>query len=79
MQINRRTMLAALITAPLAGCTTTTEQPADFAALESRFDARLGLFAMDMTTGKTVAHRENERFAICSVFKGYASACSPWT
>ncbi|CAM4138615.1 class A beta-lactamase [Kibdelosporangium persicum] len=89
MKINRRTVLAALVTAPLAGCastttatpptttpTTTTPPPsraADFQALETRFDARLGVYAVDVTTGETVAYRENERFAICSVFKGYAA------
>ncbi|ONI77798.1 class A beta-lactamase [Actinosynnema sp. ALI-1.44] len=87
MQINRRTLLTALATVPLAGCgsnsaqtqpgaTPTSGVPAyttDFAALEKRFDARLGLFAVDVTTRRTVGHREEERFAICSVFKGYAA------
>ncbi|SMD14790.1 class A beta-lactamase [Kibdelosporangium aridum] len=87
MKINRRTLLAALATAPLAGCatqnpaaapqtTTTPTTPSrtpDFKALEARFDARLGVYAVDVTTGKSVAYRENERFAICSVFKAYAA------
>ncbi|RSM82581.1 class A beta-lactamase [Kibdelosporangium aridum] len=85
MKINRRTLLAALATAPLAGCATqnppaasqttatTPSRTPDFKALEARFDARLGVYAVDVTTGKSVAHRENERFAICSVFKAYAA------
>nr|WP_042190360.1 class A beta-lactamase [Kibdelosporangium sp. MJ126-NF4]CEL19263.1 Beta-lactamase [Kibdelosporangium sp. MJ126-NF4]CTQ94938.1 Beta-lactamase (EC 3.5.2.6) [Kibdelosporangium sp. MJ126-NF4] len=89
MKINRRILLAALVTVPLVGCTatavqnpppppatTTTATPAvttDFTALETRFGARLGLVAVDVTSGKAVAHRENETFALLSVFKGYAA------
>jgi beta-lactamase class A len=40
--------------------------------LETKFDARLGVFAIDISTGKTVSQRQDERFAILSVFKGYA-------
>ena len=44
---------------------------AQFQELETRFDARLGVHAIDVTTGKTVSHRPDERFGILSVFKGY--------
>ncbi|MFF9073076.1 class A beta-lactamase [Streptomyces sp. NPDC014735] len=44
------------------------------AELERRFDARLGLFALDTGTGSTVVHRAEERFAFCSTFKGLAAA-----
>jgi beta-lactamase class A len=40
--------------------------------LETKFDARLGVFAIDVSTGKSLGQRQDERFAILSVFKGYA-------
>lgn len=43
------------------------------AELERKFDARLGLFALDTGTGSTVVHRADERFAFCSTFKGLAA------
>lgn len=53
---------------------TPTPEPAPvedsrFADLERRFDARLGVFAVDTGTGATVAHRADERFAMCSTYK----------
>ncbi|MCC8246806.1 class A beta-lactamase [Saccharothrix luteola] len=42
--------------------------------LERRFDARLGVYALDTGTGATLAHRADERFAFCSTFKGLAAA-----
>jgi len=41
----------------------------DFADLESAFDARLGLYAVDTGTGREVAFRAEERFAYCSTIK----------
>ncbi|WP_063890357.1 class A beta-lactamase [Streptomyces aurantiacus] len=43
-------------------------------ALERKFDARLGLYALDTATGATLAHRADERFAFCSAFKAIAAA-----
>jgi beta-lactamase class A len=40
-----------------------------FSALESRFGARLGVYAIDTGTGHTVTHRADERFAHASTFK----------
>ncbi|GAA4986848.1 class A beta-lactamase [Kineococcus glutinatus] len=45
-----------------------------FARLEQRFDARLGLFAVDTGSGRTVAHRADERFAFASTVKALAAA-----
>jgi beta-lactamase class A len=42
--------------------------------LERRFDARLGVYALDTGTGRELAHRADERFAMCSVFKALAAA-----
>lgn len=41
----------------------------ELAALEERHERRLGIFARDLRSGRTVAHRADERFAICSTFK----------
>lgn len=40
--------------------------------LEEKYDARLGLFAIDTATGKTVTYRQDERFPMASTFKGLA-------
>ncbi|MGX7761455.1 class A beta-lactamase [Streptomyces angustmyceticus] len=42
--------------------------------LEQEYAARLGVFAYDTATGRTVDYRADERFAMCSVFKGLAAA-----
>ncbi|MFO0609707.1 MAG: class A beta-lactamase [Polyangiales bacterium] len=39
------------------------------AALEARVGGRLGVFALDTGTGRHVARRADERFAMCSTFK----------
>ncbi|MCX4986109.1 class A beta-lactamase [Streptomyces sp. NBC_00572] len=43
-------------------------------ALEERHSARLGVFAHDVRTGRSVAYRADERFPMCSVFKTLAVA-----
>ncbi|MEU3859656.1 class A beta-lactamase [Streptomyces sp. NPDC028722] len=47
---------------------------AELAELEERFGARLGLYARNVRTGRTLAHRAGERFAMCSTFKAFAAA-----
>ncbi|MFV2195307.1 class A beta-lactamase [Nocardiopsis sp. LOL_012] len=42
---------------------------AEFARLEEDFDARLGVYALDTATGRTVEYRPDDRFAHCSTFK----------
>lgn len=51
--------------------TSVTAAP-QFADLEARAGARLGVFAVDTGSGRTVGHRENERFPMASTFKGLA-------
>jgi beta-lactamase class A len=74
----------------LAGCSTPAPPPASapvsapsaqapvrtdrLPELERRFDARLGVYALDTGTGRELAHRADERFAMCSVFKALAAA-----
>ncbi|MEU2226377.1 class A beta-lactamase [Streptomyces sp. NPDC018347] len=47
---------------------------AELAELERRYGARLGVYALNARTGRTVAHRAGERFAMCSTFKAFAAA-----
>ncbi|MFD6081014.1 class A beta-lactamase [Streptomyces hydrogenans] len=47
---------------------------ARFRALEERYGARLGVHAHDVRTGRTLAHRDDERFPMCSTFKTLAVA-----
>src|SRR3989442_216487 len=80
-------LLAALVAVPLAACSpttaaqapsTTTSVPAlrgaEYKDLETRFDARLGIYATNVATGRSVSSRQDERFGIRSVFKPYAAA-----
>jgi beta-lactamase class A len=46
---------------------------ADLAALETAFDARLGVYAVDTATGDVVAHRADERFGYASTIKALAA------
>jgi beta-lactamase class A len=48
--------------------------PAALAELEARFDARLGLVAVDTGSGRRVEHRPDERFAYASTFKALLAA-----
>lgn len=45
------------------------EVEAELAALEAKHGGRLGVFALDTASGKEIAHRAKERFALCSTFK----------
>ncbi|NQE92997.1 class A beta-lactamase [Nocardia terpenica] len=47
---------------------------ASLAELERRYGARLGVFAVATGTGATLAYRADDRFAMCSTFKGLAAA-----
>ena len=42
--------------------------------IERRYNAYVGLFAADLEGGRSVSHRGQQPFAMCSTFKGYASA-----
>ncbi|AEI40973.1 class A beta-lactamase [Paenibacillus mucilaginosus] len=43
-----------------------------FAQLESEYKARLGVYAVDTGTGRTIEYRPDERFAYASTFKALA-------
>ncbi|MGB0969956.1 MAG: class A beta-lactamase [Mycobacterium sp.] len=42
--------------------------------LEQRYGVVVGLWALDVLGGRSLAHRAEERFAMCSTFKTYAAA-----
>ncbi|MBT2384930.1 class A beta-lactamase [Streptomyces sp. ISL-11] len=82
---NRRTILtlgtgAALATVIPAGGGAHAASPAgtevlrQLRELEREHSARLGVFARDTATGRTVRYRADERFPMCSVFKTLAVA-----
>ncbi|MFD7920514.1 class A beta-lactamase [Streptomyces sp. NPDC059740] len=52
---------------PSASDTKATAQA--FTALERKYDARLGVYALDTGSGRSIAHRADERFAYCSTCK----------
>jgi beta-lactamase class A len=85
-KLRRRSVLGAALLLPLAGCASPAAPPAPapttpdpvrtdrLPELEQRFDARLGVYALDTGTGRELAYRADERFAMCSVFKALAAA-----
>lgn len=44
-----------------------------FKQLESQFDARLGVYALDTETDKSITYRADERFAFASTYKALAA------
>ncbi len=44
--------------------------------LENDHDQLIGLYAVDLGSGRTIAHREHESFAMCSTFKTYLAAAT---
>jgi beta-lactamase class A len=56
-------------------CIAKGEKGADeFANLEKRSGARVGIAALDVSTNKSVEYHEQERFLTCSTFKVLAVA-----
>ena len=43
-------------------------------ALQRRHNTEIGVYAVDLASGRTVSHLDGESFAMCSTFKGYAAA-----
>ena len=52
-----------------APVTSTPSEPRSLIEIESSIGGRVGVFAVDTATGHSFAHREDERFAMCSTFK----------
>ncbi|PFL24880.1 class A beta-lactamase [Bacillus cereus] len=45
----------------------------EFSQLEKKFDAQLGVYAIDTGTNRTISYRPNERFAFASTYKALAA------
>jgi beta-lactamase class A len=54
---------------PARGVTPSVDRAGSLAEIESRVGGRVGVFAVDTGSGRTLARREDERFAMCSTFK----------
>ncbi|MDZ7883708.1 MAG: class A beta-lactamase [Mycobacterium sp.] len=80
--LTRRQALAGLAAmAALAGCRNAAATPVtddtvtlDLAAVEDRYQARIGMSAVDLNSAARLQHRPDDRFAMCSTFKTYAAA-----
>jgi beta-lactamase class A len=67
---------------PIGSSSTRLSDPAEplppladrITALERRHNARVGMYAADLASGRTVDFRADQLFAMCSTFKTYAAA-----
>lgn len=71
MHILRRSILAMLP----ALCAAPVWADAGFAAAERQTGGRIGFYARNLVTGRTISWRANERFNMCSTFKMSLVAC----
>jgi len=71
ISISRRRFIAALAATPFlaAWSGTRDRRLPDLAGLETQSGGRLGVAALDLASGRTISHRGDERFAMCSTFK----------
>lgn len=89
MTLSRRHMLLAAVTVTAAAACGRTDytpprlsDPAEplpplderIGMLEKRHDAVVGLYGANLDSNQTVAHRDNDTFAVCSTFKAYLAA-----
>lgn len=73
--MKRRTLLTQLTGLAALPAVARPAPAPDFAALERRVHGRLGLWALDTGSGRTLGHRADERFATASTFKILLAAC----
>jgi len=76
VNVGRRTLLSAGASLIIAGpgFARTDQGTASLAALERQHGGRLGVYALDIQTGRTLRHRATEPFKLMSSFKGLLSA-----
>lgn len=67
---------AAAVGAGVGGVAPAFAAPIDdqLAELERRDNVLIGLYASNLDSGRTLTHRADQIFAMCSTFKGYAAA-----
>jgi beta-lactamase class A len=79
MTIDRRTLLAAAPSVVLANQAAAfplfADPPNAIGVYERRTKGRVGVYAQNLDTGKTLTWRHNERFVMCSTFKASLAAC----
>ncbi|MCS0602702.1 class A beta-lactamase [Streptomyces sp. LP11] len=68
------TALAATAAAAAPTAAATPADTGELADLERRHGTRLGVYARNARTGRTLTHRAAERFPMCSTFKAFAAA-----
>lgn len=80
MPTTRRSLLAAALALPVAGLVSTGQASATTTAsttirdIERQYSVTLGVYARNLATQRTLAHREDKRFAMCSTFKTLAAS-----
>ncbi|MBK1689100.1 class A beta-lactamase [Rubrivivax gelatinosus] len=76
--MNRRSLHAwAALALAVAGCPAAALDAGDadaFGAIERSVAGRLGVWAYDLETGRSLGHRQDERFPMCSSFKWLLAA-----
>jgi beta-lactamase class A len=81
--LTRRKLLLTLGAAAATACAHQESRPEiaresgtdrELVAIEASVGGRLGVFALDTASGRTLAHRADERFAMCSTFKWVLAA-----
>jgi len=73
MVLNRRALFSA-IPALIAWPALAREAPGALADYERVTGGRIGLYAENLTTGRRISWRANERFVMCSTFKASLAA-----
>lgn len=73
---NALAVLAALPACFLPAIAGASDPDEEFVAIEQDLDGRLGVWAVDTGSGRVLAYREHERFAMCSTFKVLAVAAA---
>jgi len=73
--ITRRKLLIGLpLLAGMGSISALRAAESPLADIERRNGGRLGVFAIDTGSGRTLSHRADERFLMCSTFKGMLAA-----
>ena len=74
--VDRRAVLVSLCLALSAPPIPTRAAADALESIERRSGGRLGAFALDTRSGRSLAHRADERFLMCSTFKVLAAAAA---
>lgn len=72
----RQVLVAAAVLVGAVACHAKPAQTIEdrVAALARKYSSRIGLFAADLGSGRTVEYHADDMFAMCSTFKTYAAA-----